>query len=168
MLLTQHVNRSKVSWTPRFPLARLSFGTPAALGVQISSASHGETRSNGPSIPATFASARTQTKYSLFPPIKKANAVYGGWVGGGGIEKASVAKPTFAISRLIANVPGPEFLGTSSLVSVACWLKTGAEEISWAFGAAFLKAPSTRKDCADMWRSGNAPSLAPSCGHPLY
>lgn len=46
-------------------------------------------------------------------------------------------------------------------------IKTGAEEISWALGAAFLKGSSTRKDGADMWRSGNAPSLAPSCGHPL-
>lgn len=44
-------------------------------------------------------------------------------------------------------------------------IRTGAEEISWALGAAFLKGPSTRKDGADMWRRGNAPSLAPSCGY---
>lgn len=52
-------------------MARLSFSTPAALGVQISSASHGESRSNGPSIPATSASAQTQTTYSSFLQLKR-------------------------------------------------------------------------------------------------
>lgn len=82
-LLTQHVNRSKVSWTPRYPSVPLSVSTPAAPG-----ASHGEARSIAASIPATSARSQTQTKYSRFPPVKKATLSN---AGGGGGGKTSVA-----------------------------------------------------------------------------
>lgn len=151
VLLTQHVNRSKVSWTPRLPWVLLSVSTPAAPG-----ASHGEARSIGASIPATSARLQTQTKYSLFPPVKKATLSNAG-VGVG------VEKPPLRTSGWGELPPRPRLcryqLGGLRRLLIRTRARTGA---------AFLKGPSTPKDGADMWRSGNAPSLAPPCGQPPH
>lgn len=91
--------------------------------------------------------------------MKKADAVYGEG------EKSKSLREAYVCDELRSRPRVCRYqLGRLRRLLI----KTGAEKISWALGAAFLKGPSTRKDGADMWRSRNALSLAPSCGHSLH